>query len=93
MARTRLSSKGQVVLPKEVPERQGWEPGVELEAESRGEVVTLRRAAKPLFPPTTIEEVRGCIPYDGPPVSIEEMDAAVAEAARKMRKEFERQPR
>ena len=37
----------------------------------RGDVVVLRPANP--FPPTTIEEVRGCLKYDGPPVSIEEM--------------------
>jgi hypothetical protein len=26
---------------------------------------------------STLDEVYGCIPYDGPPVSLEEMDEAV----------------
>ena len=38
---------------------------------------------------TTLDEVIGCIPYDGPPVSIEEMDRSVDEAARAMWDEFE----
>ena len=50
------------------------------------------RPAKP-FPPTTIEEVYGCLKYDGPPVTIEEMDEAVACEARRMCEEFERQRR
>jgi AbrB family looped-hinge helix DNA binding protein len=52
MARTRLSSKGQVIIPKAVRERHGWQPGVELEVEDRGDVVVLRPVR--LFPPTTI---------------------------------------
>jgi AbrB family looped-hinge helix DNA binding protein len=91
MAKTRLSSKGQVIIPKAVRDRQGWRPGVELEVEDRGDLVVLRRA-KP-FPPTTFEEVRGCLKYDGPPATIEEMDAAVAEDVRRMWAEFERQQR
>ena len=89
MARTRISTKGQIVLPKEVRDVQGWKPGTELEAESQGNVVVLRPATR--RPRTMLEDVIGCIPYDGPPVSIEEMDAAVDKAAREMWEEFERQ--
>lgn len=91
MAKTRLSSKGQVIIPKAVRERQGWRPGVELEVEDWGDAVVLR-SAKP-FPPTTFEEVRGCLKYHGPPVTIEEMDEAVAEHIRQMWAEFEAQQR
>ena len=91
MARTRLSSKGQVIIPKAVRDRQGWKPGVELEVEDRGDLVVLRRP-KP-FAPTTFEQVRGCLEYDGPPATIEEMDEAVAEHVRQMWAEFERQQR
>jgi AbrB family looped-hinge helix DNA binding protein len=91
MARTRLSSKGQVIIPKVVRDRQGWQPGIELEVEDRGDLVVLRRV-KP-FPPTTFEEVRGCLKYDGPPATIEEMDEAVAEHMRQKWAEFERQQR
>ena len=88
MARTRLSSKGQVIIPKAVRDRQGWRPGVELEVEDQADAVVLR-LAKP-FPPTTIEQVYGCLKYDGPPVTIEEMDEAVAEDVRRMWAKFER---
>ena len=91
MARTRLSTKGQVIIPKSVRDRQGWQPGVELEVEDRGDVVVLRRPSP--FPATTFEEVRGCLKYDGPPATIEEMNAAVAEGVRQMWEDFERQQR
>jgi AbrB family looped-hinge helix DNA binding protein len=91
MTKTRLSSKGQVIIPKAVRDRQGWRPGVELEVEDQGDAVLLRRAR--LFPPTTFEEVRGCLKYDGPPATIAEMDAAVAENVRRMWEDFERQQR
>jgi AbrB family looped-hinge helix DNA binding protein len=89
MARTRISSKGQVVLPKEVRDSQGWTAGTELEVEAQGNVVVLK-PARP-FPPTTIEEVRGCAGYKGPPRTLEEMDAGVRRGIRKMWREFEKQ--
>jgi AbrB family looped-hinge helix DNA binding protein len=91
MAKTRLSSKGQVIIPKAVRDRQGWRPGTELEVEDQGDVVVLR-PAKP-FPATTIEEVYGCLKYEGPPRTIEEMEEAVAREARRMWEKFERQQR
>jgi AbrB family looped-hinge helix DNA binding protein len=91
MAKTRLSSKGQVIIPKAVRDRHGWATGLELEVEDRGDAVVLR-PAKP-FPPTTFEEVRGCLKYDGPPLTIEEMDEAVDREAQQMWDEFERQGR
>jgi AbrB family looped-hinge helix DNA binding protein len=91
MATTRLSSKGQVDIPKAVRDRHGWQPGAELEIEDRGDAVVLR-PAKP-FPATTIEQVYGCLKYDGPPVTLEEMDQAVEREARRMWEEFERQKR
>ncbi len=83
MARTRLSSKGQVIIPKAVRERHGWGPGVELEVEERGDTVVLRASGR--FPRTTIGEVRGCLRYRGPRVTIEQMDEAVRAEARRRR--------
>jgi AbrB family looped-hinge helix DNA binding protein len=89
MARTRLSSKGQVTIPKAVRERHGWRPGVELEVEDQGDVVVLRPANP--FPPTTLEEVRGCLKYDGPPYTVEDMHEAIEREARRRWRAFERQ--
>ncbi len=91
MTKTRLSSKGQVIIPKAVRDRHGWQPGVELEVEDRGDVVVLRPANP--FPPTTFEEVRGFLKYHGPPLTIEDMDEAVEREARRMWEDFERQGR
>jgi AbrB family looped-hinge helix DNA binding protein len=89
MTRTRLSSKGQVIIPNAVRAAHGWETGQQLIVEDRGEEVVLR-PAKP-FPPTTIEEVYGCLKYDGPPLTIEEMDEAVAHEARRRWAKFGRE--
>ena len=81
MSTTRLSSKGQVILPKAIREARGWRPGLELSVEERPEGVLLKPTA--VFAPTMIEDVRGCIGYKGPRRSIEEMDAAVLEEAKR----------
>ena len=79
---TVLSTKGQVILPKPVRERQGWGPGTRLVVEETKEGVLLKAAS--LFAPTRYEDVAGSLRYDGPPKTIEEMDAAVlAEAKRR----------
>jgi AbrB family looped-hinge helix DNA binding protein len=83
MARTRLSSKGQVIIPKAVRERRGWSAGVELEVDERGEAVVLRQARE--FRPTRFEDVYGCLKHDGPPLTVAAMDEAVLREARKRR--------
>ena len=47
MARTRLSSKGQVIIPKAVRDRHGWRPGLELDVEDQADAVVLRHEAVP----------------------------------------------
>ena len=81
MEKTKLSSKGQVVLPRAIRAAKAWKPGQELAVVSTDEGVLL----KPLkaFKTTTIDEVVGFLKYKGKPKSLEEMDAAVmAEAKR-----------
>ena len=89
--RTRLSSRGQLVLPKKVRDRLGWAPGTELDVEVNGEAVIVR--VRRLRGRTTLDELVGCIPCDGPAVSPAEMDTAVDGAARGMWERFERQQR
>ena len=79
--RTKLSTKGQVVVPKEIRARRNWEPGAELILEETEAGVLLRRA----LPTTRIEEVYGMLHRPGmKPATLEEMDAAiVAEVGRR----------
>jgi AbrB family looped-hinge helix DNA binding protein len=76
MTTTRVSSKGQVVLPLATRLRKKWQPGTTLIVEETPEGVLLR-PAKP-FPSTTFEEVEGMLQYKGKPKSLEEMDEAIA---------------
>jgi len=72
---TVMSTKGQFILPKSVRDEQNWGPGTRIKVEQTSAGVLLTTA--PLFPPTTNDEVYGCLKYDGPPKTLEEMDAGI----------------
>ena len=78
---TTVSTKGQVILPKSVREHRRWKPGTRLIISETPEGVLLKPESP--FPPTRIEDVVGCLKYDGPPISIEDMNLGVLEMARK----------
>lgn len=80
METTRLSSKGQVVLPKSVRTAHGWKPGTEFVIEDRDGGVLLR-PRKPTA--TRWEDIVGITGYRGPRKTLREMDDAIeAEAGR-----------
>ncbi|MDQ4087350.1 MAG: AbrB/MazE/SpoVT family DNA-binding domain-containing protein [Pseudomonadota bacterium] len=74
---TKLSTKGQVIVPKEIRERRKWKSGMRLIVEETPEGVLLK--PEPLFPPATLDEVAGSLKYHGPPKTLEEMDRAISE--------------
>ena len=59
METTRLSTKGQIILPKGIRDSRAWAPGTEFEVEETGDGILLRAAAH--FPDTNLEEVAGCL--------------------------------
>jgi len=75
--RTIISTKGQVVLPKEIRERRHWPPGTELVVEERPEGVLLKSAAKKKG--LTVADFAGIVKYKGPPRSVGDMNAAIEE--------------
>jgi AbrB family looped-hinge helix DNA binding protein len=83
MTTTTLSTKGQIIIPKEIRERHGWGPGLSLEVVEQGDSVILRPVRA--RPRTTVDELLGCLPYRGRPKTLEEMEAGVARGARKSR--------
>ena len=78
--KTKVSSKGQVVLPQPISLALGLVPGSELEVIADGDQVILRRPSR--FKRVTIEEALGCAGYDGPARTVDEMNAGVAEMLR-----------
>ena len=83
MEKTRLSNKGQVVIPKAIRTLYGWESGLEFLIVHGRDGITL----KPLnpFAETTIDDVIGCVGYNGPRRSLQEMEAAIATGAREQK--------
>lgn len=79
---TKLSTKGQLILPKSIRQRRRWQAGTRLMVEDRPEGVLITPA--PVFAPTRPKDVYGSLKVKGPPKTIEEMDAGVlAEAKRR----------
>ena len=73
--RTRVSTKGQVVLPRAVRDQPGFQPGSELEVNVAEGVVTLT----PVQPHRSysLDDLIGIAGYSGPPISIEDMERAI----------------
>lgn len=78
---TVVSTKGQVILPKTIRDRMRWSAGTKLTVEETADGVLLK--ARPIFPETTLDEVFGSMRYDGPALSLEDMDAAVMREAKR----------
>lgn len=77
---TKVSSKGQIVLPKSVRDARHWRPGTTLVVEEVPEGVLLRHA-KP-FAPTSFDQVRGILKYKGRPKTLKEMDEGITKMIR-----------
>ncbi len=76
---TKLSSKGQVVIPKSLLTAHRWKPGTEFIVEEQGENIVLRPKEK--REKLQWEKLIGCVNYKGPRKTIKEMDEAVAAEA------------
>lgn len=75
---TRMSSKGQVVIPRAIRAARAWAPGLEFEVEETPDGLLLRPV--PAFCQTRIEDVIGCVEYAGPRRSLAEMRNTVPPA-------------
>ena len=78
---TIVSTKGQVILPKAVRDVRKWPAGTRLTVETTADGVLLKAA--PHFAPREVKSVFGVLAHDGPPKSIDEMNAVIAEEARR----------
>jgi AbrB family looped-hinge helix DNA binding protein len=91
---TKLSAKGQVVIPKDVRERLRWIPGMRLEVIEQGKGITLRATERiNPFPPTTINDLRKWKPYQGAPKTVEEISGLSRENIRHILDQQERNAR
>jgi AbrB family looped-hinge helix DNA binding protein len=82
MNTTRLSTKGQVILPLNIRVSRSWGPGTEFIVEETDEGVLLRPASR--FQETSLDEVAGSLRSKQKPGTIAQMHAAIdAEVTRR----------
>jgi AbrB family looped-hinge helix DNA binding protein len=80
MTTTVLSSKGQIIIPKPIRNAHNWKPGQKLEVIDSADGILLKQASP--FPATTVEEVSGCLDYQGKSKTLAEMEEAIAKGVR-----------
>jgi AbrB family looped-hinge helix DNA binding protein len=85
MNKTRLSSKGQVIIPKSSRLTHHWEAGQELVVIDTEEGVLLK-PARPV-PSATLDELAGCLKYTGTAKTLEDMEHAIQQGANQIREE------
>lgn len=78
---TVVSTKGQVILPKAIRDTRHWPAGTRLSVENTPDGVLLKPV--PVFAQTDIDAVFGSLRREGPPLSLEDMDAAVVREGRR----------
>ncbi|HEY9799825.1 MAG TPA: AbrB/MazE/SpoVT family DNA-binding domain-containing protein [Leptolyngbyaceae cyanobacterium] len=72
---TKISNEGQVIIPEELLKASGWESGQELIAINMGDGILLK--PKKPFAETTLNDVAGCLKYQGKTKSLEDMNDAI----------------
>ena len=75
MDNTRLSTKGQIILPKTIRTSRAWVPGTEFTVEETGDGVLLRPAGR--FPETSLDQVAGCLRPQRKSKTVAQMRAAI----------------
>jgi AbrB family looped-hinge helix DNA binding protein len=81
METTRLSTKGQIVLPKDIRTSRAWGPGTEFTVEETGDGILLRPAA--LFPAADLQQVAGCLRSGPKSKTLAQMRAAIGREVRR----------
>jgi AbrB family looped-hinge helix DNA binding protein len=78
-AQTKMSEKGQVVIPKDVRDRLHISPGDRLDVIERPDGIFLRKPAPKSGRSTAeiVAEMRTLYQHDGPAATIDDMNAAI----------------
>ena len=72
---TKLSNQGQITIPQRLIDQYYWEDGQELIIINLGDGILLK--PKKTFPETKLDDVAGCLNYQGKAKTIEEMNQAI----------------
>ena len=75
METTRLSTKGQIILPKTIRTSRAWGPGTEFVVEETESGVLLRPTGH--FPRTELDQVAGCLRSKGKPIKAQHLDKGI----------------
>ena len=75
MISTKLSSKGQVIIPKTIRSGHRWETGQEFIVINQKDNIILK--PKSPFPETRLDDVGGFLKHNGSPLSLKDMDKAI----------------
>jgi len=78
---TTVSTKGQVILPKAIRDQRHWPAGTKLIVEETPEGVLLK--SMPVFASTDMAAVFGSLRPTGAAMSIDDMNAVIAEEAKR----------
>jgi AbrB family looped-hinge helix DNA binding protein len=78
MATAKFSTKGQLVVPKELRDRYDWSAGTAVEFIDEGDGVKIKVPA--VQKRYTIDDLYGILPYSGPPKTLEDMQRGIDEA-------------
>jgi AbrB family looped-hinge helix DNA binding protein len=76
METTRLSTKGQIIVPKAIRAARDWRPGTAFTIEETAEGILLRPRGR--FPAASLEDVAGCLRFTGKAKTPTQMRAAIA---------------
>ncbi len=80
METTRLSSKGQVIIPQAIRDAHQWQPGLAFTVIEIEEGILLKPAKA--FKTSSVQEVLGCTGYSGKKKSLEEMEQGIAQGVK-----------
>jgi AbrB family looped-hinge helix DNA binding protein len=80
----KISTKGQIVIPQETRRRLNWKQGQQLEVVETASGIFLRRPSeiKKRSPEEVLAKIRSLVQYDGPTVTIDEMNETISEGWR-----------
>ncbi len=80
MDTTKLSSKGQVIIPKPLRTAHHWETGQELVVIDVGDGILLK--PKTPFPESSIDDVASCLKFKGKSKTLDDMERAIRKGIR-----------
>ena len=80
METTRLSSKGQIIIPQSIREAHRWQPGLEFDVIETEQGLLLKPHMP--FKTTSVKDLLGCVNYKGPKKSLNDMEKGIKTGAK-----------